>query len=110
MRSALIVFALLVSSVGFAKETYVAGCGKYNQPRYLTAITTVAKNLDMTFEELCTLPRILDVEAQPSHTLTREGERIPHTRIQLHMSYESCLYMVRDADQVITSQRCYSGF
>ncbi|MNJ96695.1 hypothetical protein D3C87_144250 [compost metagenome] len=110
MRSMIVAISLLISSIGFAKETYAPGCAKHNQPRYVAAITAVAKSLDMTYEELCALPKIMDVEAQPTHTFKRDGERIPHVRVQLHMAYESCLYMVRDADLEITDQRCYSGF
>lgn len=104
------VFALLTLAltVNFA---FAAGCEKYNNfPRYKKAIETVAADNKMSFEELCTHPRYLDVEAQPSRVILRDGEVIPHVRVQLHGEYDSCLFMVRDSDQVITSRRCYSGW
>ncbi len=108
MRSLILASVLFVSSIGFAAEKN--SCARYTQERYIKAITVVAENLGLTYKELCALPRVWDVEAQPSHKITREGERIPHVRIQLHGEYESCLYMVRDADWTITENRCYSGF
>lgn len=105
-----LIIALLTFS--FATAAFAQNnCNKWaHKPLYIEAIKKVATQEGFSFEELCNLPKILDIEAQPSHTVTREGDVIPHVRIQLHMSYESCLYMVRDADKVITSQRCYSGW
>lgn len=108
MRLFIVALSLIISSVSFAETRNV--CARYSQERYIKAITAVAKNLGLSYDQLCALPRVWDVEAQPSHTYTRDGERIPHVRIQLHGEYESCLYMVRDADLVITENRCYSGF
>ncbi len=107
MKVVLASLMLLGSSQALAQNL----CTRYeNRPLYLAAIQAVAQTEKMTFEGLCSNAEILDIEAQPSHTVTREGEVIPHVQLQLHMNYRSCLYMVRNADKVITSSRCYSGW
>jgi len=70
----------------------------------------LAAHLEYDFKKMCTLPGVLDIEVQPSRIIDQQGEVIPHVRIYLHRSYESCYFMVRDADQVITDGRCFSGF
>lgn len=108
MRILLAALTMVVSSAAFAEGDL---CTKWSHSdRYTAAIKAVAAQEDFSFEELCTLPKILDIEAQPSRVITPKGDVIPHVRIQLHMAYESCLYMVRDSDKVITSSRCYSGW
>lgn len=76
----------------------------------MNAIEAVAKSLEVDMETLCTDKNVWDVEAQPARVVSREGMVVPHMRVQLHYKYESCLFMVRDADLEITNQRCYSGF
>ena len=108
MRILISAVIFLASSFSFAAGTM---CDKWaSNPTFVKAISAVADVEGMPFEQLCTLPRILDIEAQPTHLFTREGERIPYTRVQLHGEYDSCLFMVRVSDNVITEQRCYSGF
>ena len=80
-----------------------------NNPRYLKAITTVAQTYNMSLNDICTSEKYLAIEAQPSRKYTREGEIIPHVRVQLHMYSSSCLYMVKDSDQSLTEVKCYSG-
>lgn len=107
MKLILSALIVLASSAAFAQNS----CDKWaNNPRFVKAINVVAANEGYTFEQLCTLPKILDVEAQPTRKIERDGTVIPHVRVQLHMEYSSCLYMVRDADLAITENRCYSGF
>lgn len=108
MRSVLIFTALLLSNSAFATGNK---CEKYqSSTRYTAAIKAVAAYAQYNFDELCTLETVLDIEAQPTRVITRPGEVIPHVRVQLHRAYDSCLYMVRDADLEITSARCYSGW
>lgn len=86
-------------------------CERYAEtPRYINAIKAVASHTMRDMKELCTLPSIWDIEAQPDRRITREGEIVPHVRVQLHREYDSCLYMVRDYDKAITEARCYSGY
>ena len=104
-----IVFVLIASLMSFSALA-TDKCLKYEAyPRYIKAIQTVAAYTNYEMKELCNLPTVWDIEAQPDRTFTREGEKIPHVRVQLHREFDSCLYMVRDADQKITSARCYSG-
>lgn len=108
MRIVMTSLIMLLSSTVFAQGDL---CAKYSHnERYTAAIKAVANLEQFSFEELCTLPKILDIEAQPSRVITPQGDVIPHVQLQLHMSYQSCLYMVRDADKVVTSSRCYSGW
>jgi hypothetical protein len=104
------ILVFLMASFGMTAMAQ-NNCDKWShRPQYIEAIKAVAQAENYDFAELCTAPGILDIEAQPSHTVTREGEVIPHVQVQLHMNYKSCLYMVRNADLAITSHRCYSGW
>lgn len=110
MKMLLVVMALFGSSAAFAADSAVNHCARYeNRPQYLAAIKAVAAFNNVSNEELCANTRILEIEAQPTHIVTVEGEVIPHVQLQLHFDYSSCLFMVRIADNVITSNRCYSG-
>jgi hypothetical protein len=104
------MFLAAITLFGSSAALAVDHCSRYeNRPSYLAAIKAVATFNKFTNEELCANARILEIEAQPSHTVTVEGEVIPHVQLQLHFDYSSCLYMVRISDNVITSNRCYSG-
>ncbi|WP_413560437.1 hypothetical protein [Bdellovibrio sp. HCB209] len=107
MRFAIVTLTMILSSAAFAGTNM---CATYKSPRMLNALNTVAAREDMSFDELCNLPKVLGVEAMPSQIVNVNGDVIPYTRVQLHMSETSCLYMVRDADQVITEARCYSAW
>ncbi len=102
----------LVFAAGFAQAAPVNHCADYadREPRYLEAIRAVAEYTMRSFDELCTLPGVLDIEAQPDRVIERDGTVVPHITVQLHRDYDSCLYKVRDRDKAITSARCYSGF
>lgn len=103
----LIVASLFMSSTAFAENL----CSRWmSNPRYDKALTTLASHLEYDFNKMCTLPGVLDIEVQPSRIINQQGEVIPHVRIYLHRSYESCYFMVRDADQVVTDGRCFSTF
>lgn len=119
MHSFFAALLLVVSSIVFTVHSASAQplsgtnhCAEYEtrEPRYLEAIRAVAAHAMYGFEEMCTLPTIWDIEAQPDRVVTRDGDVIPHITVQLHREFDSCLYKVRDADKVITSSRCYSGF
>lgn len=104
----LLAFALFLTSTPlFAANHCEAYAGR---PRYLNAIETVAKAYDLNLEGLCTSEKFIGIEAQPSRKISYEGEVIPHINVQLHRSYDSCFYFVRDRDLTITDQGCYSGF
>lgn len=85
-------------------------CSKYEKyPRYMKAIETVATYQNYSLEEFCSLPHVWDVEAQPHRLFDRDGEIIPHVRVQQHLEYSSCLFMVNETNYTITSSKCYSG-
>lgn len=101
----LLALTVLSTSVSAANM-----CAKYeSSPRYMKAIATVAASHNKTLEAFCSNPRVLDIEAQPSRIITREGDVIPHVRVQEHFDYDSCLYMVNELDYTISQSRCYSG-
>lgn len=107
MKIFLTTLIFITSSAAFAQNS----CDKWsNTPRFVKAIEVVASAKGLTSEQLCTLPGVLDVEAQPSRKVDRDGTIIPHVRLQLHYSESSCLFMVRDSNWTITEQYCYSGF
>lgn len=86
-------------------------CARYaDSPRYLKAIQTVAKHQDRSFEEFCNRPGLLEIEAQPNRIITPNGDVIPHVRVELHFSYDSCSYLVNELNYTITKGQCYSGF
>lgn len=107
MRILAFALTMVLSAAAFAGTNM---CATYTKDRMLNAIHTVAAREEMKFEELCNLPKLLAVEAMPSQIVNINGDVIPYTRVQLHMAETSCLYMVRDADQVITEARCYSAW
>ena len=93
-----------------AKASDINHCNAYSdKERYLKAIAAVAATYNLDLNEICSSEKYLAIEAQPSRKYTREGELIPHVRVQLHMYSSSCLYMVKDADLSITEVKCYSG-
>lgn len=107
MKMLIAAIALFGSSAAFASVDH---CSRYeNRPQYQAAIKAVAAYNKVSEAELCSNARILEIEAQPTHTVTVEGEVIPHVQLQLHFDYSSCLFMVRISDNSITSNRCYSG-
>lgn len=95
----------------FSTSTFAGNlCSKYESyPRYMKAIAAVASYHNKTLDAFCSNPRVLDVEAQPSRIIKRDGEIVPHVRVQEHFEYDSCLYMVNETDYTITESRCYSG-
>lgn len=108
MKSIFALLSVLLVSTTTASAANL--CSKYEKyPRYMKAIETVAAYQDYTLEEFCSLPQVWDVEAQPSRLFKRDGEIIPHVRVQQHLEYSSCLYMVNETDYSITSSKCYSG-
>ncbi len=112
MLVAVSAFLFLVQPASAQPTAGTNHCTEYEtrEPRYIAAIRAVADYAMYGFEEMCTLPTIWDIEAQPDRVVTREGDVIPHITVQLHREFDSCLYKVRDSDKAITSSRCYSGF
>lgn len=103
----LLIFFLSV----FALEALAdSNCSKWeSRPDYVKALEVVAHEAGWTYEEMCTFPRILDVETQPSRIILRDGTVVPHVRVQLHYDYHSSLYMINKETWQISESRCYSG-
>lgn len=110
MKTLLNFAVLAFAAISTHAQTSTNHCAVYvGKERYLKAIEIVAKNHNMTLDQLCQAQKYLGIEAQPSRKITREGEVIPHVAVQLHMYSSSCLYMIRDSDLSLTDGRCYSG-
>lgn len=109
MKTILSAFVLLLSvSVSAANH-----CGAYQtkgQERYIRAIEKVASLYDTTAQNLCSSSRFLAIEAQPTRKMDRDGNIIPHVSVQLHGEFDTCKYVIRDADLFLAEQKCYSGF
>ena len=112
MRFILALGAVLMSFSAFAQSVPAGDkCEKYhNIPRYMAALEVVATNAKWKLEEMCNLERIWDIQAEPAIVINRQGEEIPHIRVQLHRNEDSCLYMVRESDLVVTQKRCFSTY
>lgn len=86
-------------------------CQAYlNKPLYVAALKTVARNMQYSLEQLCSLERILAVEVQHTNLIDENQRPIPHTWVTLHYNEYSCQYFVRDADKVVTKKNCYNTF
>lgn len=107
MKKLIAVMCLVGSPLIMATDL----CSRYeNNVRYSKGIDVLAQFQNYSREEFCQLPRVLDLEIQPGRIITREGEVIPHLRIQQHYAESSCLYMISEIDWSISEKRCYSGF
>lgn len=112
MRIILSLALVLASSAAFAQNVPSGNkCEKYfGIPRYMQAIQVVAKNAKWSVEEMCTLERIWDVQAEDTQVVNKKGEVEPHVRVYLHRNEDSCHFMVRNADLVVTDKKCYSTY
>lgn len=107
MKKLFILALVTISPITFANTL----CTKWeNNPDFVKAIEVVATEQKYTYQELCTKPNVLDIEAQPGRVILRDGTVIPHVTIQLHFSYHSCLFKVSKTTWDISESRCYSGF
>jgi hypothetical protein len=107
MKKLAVLFTLATLSTSISATDL---CTKYeNNKRFMKAIETVAEYQNYSKEEFCTLGHVMDVEVQPSRIIDREGNVIPHARVQQHKTFDSCLYMVNELDYSITQAYCYSG-
>lgn len=102
----LVLTAIFFSSAVSASQL----CTRYeNSPRYMKAIATVAAAQDYSVEEFCSLPRVWDLQVDPTRKINEKGEVIPHVRVQQHFESDSCLYLVDETTYEIVQTKCYSG-
>ena len=85
-------------------------CSRYeNSERYMKAIEVVATSQDYTVAEFCALPRVWDLQVDPTRKINQKGEIIPHVRVQQHYESDSCLYLIDETTYEIVQTKCYSG-
>ena len=105
---------LLLLAVAYtfqAQALSTNSCEMYLQnPAYAKAITQVASNMGYTYEQLCAVPRLMDIFVENRNLLNEQQEIIPHILVTLHYGEESCQYFVRDSDFVVTKKNCYNTF
>lgn len=107
MKIAFVVsaFALLLAAVP-ARADF---CSKYEgNEAYLRAVSVVAKAMQYSPAELCSLPRLADIHVTRRNILNERQEVIPHVWVTLHYNEYSCQYFVRESDSVVTSKNCYN--
>lgn len=110
MKTILIALSLMASSSAFAGVNH---CAQYEgNTRFLAAIEALAHHQNYTFEELCTDARLLTIEVQPNRLIKPDfgGTEIPAVRVDLHSGYQTCSFIVIDADKTVVNAKCYSGF
>ncbi|MEO5970126.1 MAG: hypothetical protein ABIQ95_09380 [Bdellovibrionia bacterium] len=107
MKNIILAATVLFSaSAAMAQNNF---CDQYaSKGTYLTAIATVASKMNYTFEELCSLPRLMDIQMLDSLRYSEDYELIDHSKITLHYETYSCDYFVRNSDQVVTKKGCYN--
>lgn len=94
----------VLSSSAFANNL----CTKYdNRSEYINALTALVTHMDRSLEEVCSSPRILDIEIQPSQIINREGQAVPQFAVYFHYNEESCKYLLNRETLTLTSSRCF---
>lgn len=97
----------LVALVSFSARAEL--CSRYDsKPEYINALTALAKHVDMSMDEVCNHPRIMDIQIHPSQIINRQGEVIPQIAIYFHYSEHSCKYLLNRQDLSMTESRCFN--
>lgn len=101
---------VIALSISFSSAAFANHCAKYEgQKEFMTAIQVVAKEMNYTFNQLCSQTRIGDIYVANRMFYTREGDPVPHTWVNLHYWTYTCQYFVRKSDNVITQSNCYNA-
>ncbi len=110
MRS-FIMSVVFVLSAGSA-SAWTGLCAQYeksqNRAAYLTALSVVAKNLQYSQDQMCTLSTLADIHLAKKNFLNEQQEIESHVWVTLHYSEYSCQYFVREKDWVVTRKNCYN--
>lgn len=103
--------SFLLTAIFFSSAVSASNlCARYeNSPRYMKAIETVATAQDYSVAEFCSLPRVWDLQVDPTRRINEKGEVIPHVRVQQHYESDSCLYLIDETTYDIVQTKCYSG-
>lgn len=84
-------------------------CERYqNNEAFMTAIATQAERMKYTLDELCHLPRLMDIYVVDTIIVNEKNEEIPHIWLTLHYSENSCQYFLRADDYSTTKKNCYN--
>lgn len=102
----LAVTAFLSANAAIAQTNF---CTQHSsKSSYLNAISAVAIAMNYTYEELCSLSTLSDIQIEQTVLLNQENEYENHSWITLHYETYSCQYFVRDQDQFISRKNCYN--
>lgn len=105
------IFALALTLFSFSAFSQSHGCERYaSKPVFVKAIETVANHMNYSLEELCTLPRNMDIHVTTTKLYNEKQEPIPHVWVSVHYDEYSCQYFVNEADFVVTKSNCYNTF
>ena len=103
---------ILLGIIFFIANTALAQnnfCAQYAaKPTYLTAISKLATEMNYTFEQLCSLSTLGDIQVVPTALRDENYQPVNHVWVTLHYETYSCQYFVRDADQIIIRENCYN--
>lgn len=110
MRNILISTLVLFSTA--SASAWTGYCARYTtsaeSKAYLTALSVVAKNLQYTEDQMCTLPTLSDIHLAKRNFVNAQQEIESHVWVTLHYSEYSCQYFVRESDWVVTRKNCYN--
>lgn len=84
-------------------------CAKFaGNPVALQTIEQVANRMQYSFQQLCTLPRLMDIFMDRKIFINPQQQPEPHLWLTLHYNEYSCQYFIREADRVLTRSNCYN--
>lgn len=83
-------------------------CARYEaRTERALALEALSQHINMSMNEICQSPRILDVEITPTQTINRQGEIVRQMAIYFHYSEESCQYLLNREDLTLMKSKCY---
>lgn len=108
MRQSLAIIFLFVLAAGPVGAHTL--CDKFaGRPQIETVVQMLAKKLSYTPEELCTLPRLFDIQDEQRRFYYADTDRYEdHTVITLHYGEYSCEYHYNTGRAEWKKQYCYS--
>lgn len=99
-------FIVLLGLMSFSAQASNL-CTRYvNDSARYSALTALVEQINMDLEAVCTSPRILDIEIQPSQMVI-QGEIVPQMAIYFHYNEESCKYLINRQDHTLTTSKCF---
>lgn len=110
MRQTLAILVLSLFTGVASNATTKTLCTKFEaRPAVQTVVHMLAKKLSYTMDELCTHPRVLDIQDEQRRFFYQDsGQYETHTVITLHYSENSCEYHYNAGRSQWQKQYCYS--